>query len=53
MHYKENDMYYWFIGCESHAPGSFAPGCKDQGFILQYLWNEAINHIAVYYIWCH
>ena len=36
--------------CESHCPGSFAPGrMKDPGFVLQYPRNEAINHIAVYY----
>ena len=29
--------------CESHGPGSFAPGRKDPGFVLQYLWNEAIK----------
>ena len=40
----------WLKRCESHDPGSFAPERKDPGFVLQYLWNEAINHIAVYYI---
>ena len=34
--------------CESHGPGSFAPGHKNSGFVLQYLLNEAINHIAVF-----
>ena len=37
-----------FFRCESRGPGSFAPGRKDPGFVLQYLWNEAINHIAVF-----
>ena len=34
--------------CESLGPGPFVPGHKDPGFVLQYLWNEAINHIAVF-----
>ena len=34
--------------CESHGPGSFTPGRKDPGFVLQRLWNEAIIPIAVY-----
>ena len=34
--------------CESHGPGSFALGRKYPEFVLQYLWNEAINHIAVF-----
>ena len=36
--------------CEFNGPGSFPPGCKGPGFVLQYLLNEAINHITVYYI---
>ena len=24
-------------GCEFHGPGSFAPGRKDPGLVLQYL----------------
>ena len=36
------------VWCYSHGPGSFAPGCKDPGFVLQYLCNETINHIAVF-----
>ena len=31
-----------------HGPGSFSPGCKDSGFVLQYLRNEAINKTAVF-----
>ena len=37
-------------GCESLGPGSFHPGRKNPGFVLQYLRNEAINHSAVNYI---
>ena len=36
--------------CESHGPGSFAPGRKDPGFVLQYRLNETISHIAVCYM---
>ena len=25
------------LWCESHGPGSFAPGCKAPGFVPQYL----------------
>jgi len=33
-------FYISTIWCEFHDPGSFAPGHKDPGFILQYLWKK-------------
>ena len=34
-------------GCESHGPGFLVPWREDPGFVLQYHWNEAMNHTAV------
>ena len=41
-HFNGQLVFYW---CESHSPGSFAPGRKDPGLVL---WNQAINQIAVF-----
>ena len=35
------------VWCESQGSRSFAPGCKDPGFVRQYLWNEAITSLYI------
>jgi len=47
-HVSKNYHCELAIGCESHGSGSFSPVRKDPGFVLQYLWNEANNHITVF-----